>query len=302
MQTRHFCLETEISRNCFLLRFELTLCEETFFLWVKMIFLQQNMYSFQTEWSEEMVIYFALHENKKQPFQLLVDFKELVEEKVKMSAVQKLLRVDQKVYLFRCEDSTKITVEVPSYSFEQELEVSKLVVPFIFVIDKLSGLVETQVIFEVYNFDYKDNYFWFHTTTRSHLIYFDYFIKNKNLVFTITKVTNSVNNVLIATPIQSLELYIGTEMKRILNFLSGAIIHSQNTKVIVTECGSNAEEQKAILVPEKGFKYFCKRHKNGIFFVLISFTLLILYFFTKRLFYPNLKKKLKQKRKFSRRL
>ena len=263
----------------------------------KLFYHPHNIYNFKlASTAHYFNIIFESRTNMNQPFRFFAGLKELNDKEIEMPVLQRLSQIDKRVYLLRCVESSKITVEVPSYFFGQELTISKLVVPFRFNIENEDRVIETQVIFGTYNFDRKDNSFWF-CATKKYLIHFDYFIEGKNIVFIVTKVIDPTTDAFVPISTDSSELYKGTRSRGGLPFLNGTLVYNGKTALTLKESETNTNP-----VSEEGIKYLCKKHKNKLLFLLTGLALVVVCLFIKRLFYPNIKKKLKQRRKTSKRV
>ena len=255
-----------------------------------------NFHVIKMDWSESnYIICFDLEQSGDLEFQSIFEKNKPKEEEVEMPLTKRLSQVGQENYLVKDTKSEKVVVETPSYFIGKKLEVSKLVVPFRVIVSKPNGLSEAQVVFRMYDFNHKQNHFWFFTT-KKHLVCFDYFVKNGKLFFIITDKPKELGYVSITDPVKVVETFKETEMKGVLEFLNGTVIFDRNSAITLTGYDPGVEERETNSASEKRFKSVCRRHRNKIVFLLTGLVLATVCFFIKRT-NPRFKKKIKQKHK-----
>ena len=259
--------------------------------------IRQNIYTFEMFWSDEFFIQFPSQEGSNK--QMTFHAKDTRLFEVDIPVIKRLTQIDQKVYLIKNIVSEEIKVEIPVFLFGQKVELSKLVIAFRIIVQKPNGLLQHQLFVNVYNFTNKENCFRV-SSEEDYFISFGYSIENEKLIFIITNAKDSNDNSLEVSSVKDIET-AGEGMKRKTSFLSGAIIWDPDTKVTLTGSKYKAEKQDIKQISDNGLKYFVKKHKNKIIFLLVTLVLLVICFFVKRGFTYH-KKKIKQKRKLNRKM
>ena len=166
-------------------------------------------------------IVFDLEKDKTEQFRFLVR-NPLFREKIEMPLIEKLPRVGKKLYVLSEYHKEIFILEVPVYFFGQKLEISKLVVVFLFIVELMYGSSTAESYFHLYDFTKTENIFSFRPTG-SFRIYFEYFVEDESVTFKPTNITflDSREDFLTLTEVKK-RFDITEKEKGISKFINGA--------------------------------------------------------------------------------
>ena len=253
------------------------------------ISLSQNQFTFRTVYSkDEFTVSFYLQNNRNKEFLLTKGNSQLNGEMMPAPSIQKLISTEKRAYLFR-ERDLETTIFIPTYFFGEKLEISKLVVPFLFITEKAGETIKIGFIFRVYNFGHNENHFWMYLT-KNYYFFINHFVENRSIVFKVILVVDILSNSFSMESVKILKLENEEKMGGIFTFLNGAIIYEQNTEVDFIRSDPDTKKQEIKPVSGKGFKNDGKRRKIKVVVLILSLVLLNVFLLLMWV-YPKLKKK-----------
>ena len=207
-------------------------------------------------------------------FQLFLENSSI--EEVEKPMLTRLSQVGQKVYLIKKDSRVKLTVEIPVYFFGQKLEVSRLIISFVFIIEKADKAPSAKIYTLTYNFNAEQSGCWLHGDN-AYRIYFKHFVEKGNLVFKPFEVECSIIKDDILIPIEIEKMLNVTNENNIQNFLNGVIIYTKESVVTLTGLEPYTKE----LDSEKYIGRPGKKHTNKFVYLLFAFILLLVCLFIK---------------------
>ena len=235
---------------------------------------------------------FDLKENNSLQFDVSVG-NLLLQKETEMIAFEKLPRVGVKVYSFEEDIQENLTVEIPIYSFEEKLELSKLVISLKFVSEKIEDSPKVQTKFQVYDFT-KENSFWLYLVKAYH-IYLEHFVENGNIIFKVSKVNSLKPDVNPFIPKEIKQTIDTVDEKNVSTFINGAVICDQDFAVKLTKIEPYIEEQQIKSNGETSLQRSDKKTKNKAIYWLIGFVFVLI-----SLFVFTSKKQFSKRRRFNR--
>ena len=242
---------------------------------------------------------FSLEENRNQQFQFFFGYIRILEENAPVPKFEKLPQIGRMFYLFKneLEEEFSVEIEVPIYFVDKKLEVSKLIVPFSVISKEKSKTYKIDVNILIYDFIKEKN---IHKLddTNFYYLHFGYFVEINKLLFVITKITNSNEEIINLKQIASFESYNTVERTCFGTFLSGTIIYYQDSAVILEPNEVYSKESKIKPVTKDESKQSGDKNNIKIICLLVGLVLVGVCFASKwlvRIF----KKRLSKRRKLN---
>ena len=218
------------------------ICEKNVSVYVR------NKYSFivLVPSPTQITIAFDLQKNKTKQFRLFYGDTEL-KKCVAMPPIEKLSRVNHRVYSLKNRIQKKMTIEVPVYFFENKVKLSKLVLGFKFIQEKFEVLTKVRVFFKLFNFSEKENCIPIYFESERYHVCFSYIIGSGIVAFKVTRVKDSKLDdlkIVEKEPIRTLE---ATQTDMHSAFVDGIIIYNKDFFETLTDCDYlNEQENKPI--------------------------------------------------------
>ena len=263
-------------------------------------FLMKNRYRLWVSFPVFSVdVIFDLQENKNQQFQILIGNLP-PEEEAGTPEIEKLPQTGQRVYLFKKDSQEKLTVEIPTYFWDQKLEISTLIVSFKFTVAKLNESPMVRTYFRIYEFKNSKNSFWFTITCKCNLS-FEKIVEDRNIVLKPTSLMCLGQEYNVLTPVEIEKKPFITNKKGTLIFLNGSVVYEQDSRTTPVPPEFHIKEKRVKPRPENESTQSDKRRTNKVIYLLVGFALLFVCFLggTSFFYSKKIKKNLSKKRKFS---
>ena len=239
-------------------------------------------------------IVFDLKENKAKQFQLFRDDKKTYEY-IGAPPVKKLLRVDQKVYLFENRFRRKISIEVPVYFFGKSLELSKLVIGFQLIQESFDGFSKVSTFFRIFSYKEKEKCTRVYFEGETYNVCFSYNIESGKFAFKLTRIRVLNTEELAFLEKETTETLKPTKFGLVKSFVDGLIIYNKDSFEVFSDSG-HSKEKESTSIRKGALDTFNKRYTYMNVYLVISLVLLVVFVLIGRLFYQCRKKKHNNKR------